>query len=80
MQRWSIRLVLAAACIALAYLDALAFDLESPASSYVILALSPLVGAGLGALFGRPWRGAIVALAIGSLVFPWLILLIYGAG
>ena len=65
MQRWPIRVAVAVACIALACLDTLAFDLQSPASWYAILAFSPLVGAGLGALFGRPLRGA---------------LLIYGAG
>ena len=80
MQRWLIRIAVAVACIALAYFDALAFDLQSPASWYAILAFSPLVGAGLGALFGRPLRGALLALAIGSFVLPYLLILIYGAG
>ncbi|MBX9790960.1 MAG: hypothetical protein K2Y37_18735 [Pirellulales bacterium] len=80
MERWSLRLVLAGACTALAFLDTLAFDLEPPASWYAVVAFPPLVGAGLGALFGRPLRGAIIALAIGSLLLPYLIFLIYGAG
>ena len=80
MERWSVRLVVAGACITLAFVDTLAWDLEPPASWYAIAAFSPLVGAGLGALFGRPLRGAIIALAIGSLVLPFFIFLIYGAG
>jgi len=65
---------MAAVCFLAAGLDVMAFDLKSPTDLVAIMPFSPLVGAGVVSLWGRPIRGAIVALAIGSLLLPYFFL------
>jgi hypothetical protein len=70
MERLSVRLMMALGFVVLALLDTRAFDPGSPPGWLAIMAFSPLVGSAIGALFGRPLRGATLALPVGTMTIP----------